>query len=222
MEVPELWIIAGPNGAGKTTFSGATEFRAKLDGVRFFNPDELTLALLRKQGYASFATAPQDVLRATNIRAAEEVFKVLTQSVVSGEHVGVETVLSTDKYKPLVERVRELRGRFYLIYVSLASPALSLERVRRRVSMGGHDVPAEKLGERWQRSLDNLTWFAREADDFWVFDNSDSNRTAPLLLAHGWREDSGKLRIELHHAEFGSPASARLLELGPDARITVV
>lgn len=222
MEAPELWIVAGPNGAGKSTLSSLAEFRAKLDSVRFFNPDELTLVLLHAQGYESFAAAPPEVLRATNIRAAEEVFASLTLAVESGALVGIETVLSTDKYQPLVERVRELGGRCYLLYVSLASPTLSLERVRRRVSMGGHDVPAAKLAERWQRSLDNLPWFASHADDFWVFDNSDSNRTAPLLLAHGWRGESGELEIELHHADVVSPASVKLLELGSCARITRV
>ncbi len=222
MEAPELWVIAGPNGAGKTTFCGAGEFRAKLDQVRFFNPDEVTLVRLRALGCAAFADAPLDTLRATTIQAADEVFESLTRAVESGAAVGIETVLSTDKYKPLVERVRELGGRVYLVYVSLASPALSLERVRRRVSLGGHNVPAEKLNERWHKSLGNLPWFASAADVFWVFDNSDSSRTAPMLLAHGWREESGEVQIELHHADLRSPASAKLLELGASAHITVI
>lgn len=205
MNGPELWLIGGPNGAGKTTLCSAEEFQSRLDGVQFLNPDQLTLRLLQQRGVASFAAAPPQALRAANIDAAEAVFRQLEDAVTAGRLVGVETVLSTGKYQPLVERVRSLGGRFYLIYVSLASPALSLERVQRRVRQGGHDVPADRLAERWRRSLELLPWYAARADDFWVFDNSDSERHAPTLLARSWRLDSGETQMELPHPVFDSP-----------------
>lgn len=210
---PEFWIVGRPNGAGKSTLCCARDFRDRLDGVRFFNPDDLTLRLLRRLGYASFAGVPADVLRKTNLQAADEIAGLLASAVEAGEFVGVETILSTDKYRPLVRRVREQGGRFYLIYVSLASPALSLQRVRRRVSQGGHDVPPEKLADRWQRSLEHFPWFAGQADDFWVFDNSDSGRDAPLLLAHGWKSPVGQSLADLPHPGFASPMMAVLHQL---------
>ena len=53
---------------------------------------------------------------------------------------------------PHVELVRGQSGFVGLIYVTLASPELACARVARRVQAGGHDVPAEKVRTRWQRS----------------------------------------------------------------------
>lgn len=103
-----------------------------------------------------------------------------------GEAIGVETVLSSGKYQPLVELVRGQGGFVGLIYVALASPDLACARVARRVQAGGHDVPAEKIRARWQRSLANLPWFAAHASAFWVFDNSDEHpEVLPRLMAAG-------------------------------------
>lgn len=198
---------------------GEAGFREALDGVRFFNPDETTLTLLRARGFPTFAAAPMAMLREANIRAADEVFADVAKAVVDGERVCVETVLSTAKYQPVVQAAQTLRRRFYLIYVSLVSPALARERVRRRVRLAGHDVPAEKIEERWRRSLEQLPWFASRADGFWLYDNSDSNRTAPLLLAHGSREAGGIMEIELN-TTFNSPATDRLREAGAGMRFT--
>jgi predicted ABC-type ATPase len=215
----ELWIIAGPNGAGKSTLVGAAGFRRLLDGVRFFNPDEITLSLLRAQGFPTFASAPTDMLRDTNIQAANEVYAAVIKAVIEGERVGVETVLSTGKYRQVVQVAQSLHRRIYLIYVSLVSPALARERVRRRVGLAGHDVPAEKVEERWCRSLDQLSWFASRADGFWLFDNSDSNRTAPLLLALGSRGADGAMEVMLN-TSFRSPATDKLREGGAELRVT--
>jgi hypothetical protein len=55
-----------------------------------------------------------------------------------------------------------------------------------RVTQGGHDVPAEKIGVRFKRSLDQLGWFAKRASAFWVVDNSSSRKRSPLpILARG-------------------------------------
>ncbi len=210
---PELWIIGGPNGAGKSTLCSAGSFWGKLQSIHICNPDHETLQLLRKLGYPAFAGVPADVLMKANIQAVEETLRKVESGLETGEFVAVETVLSTDKYRPLVQRARELGGRFYFIYVSLASPELSLERIHRRVRRGGHDVPPDKVAGRWRRSLGQFPWFAGHADDFWVFDNSDSGRGAPLLLAHGWKTDTGVSQMEMFHPDFNSPMMTVLREL---------
>lgn len=177
MDAPELWLIAGPNGAGKTTVTRNHPLAGLLAGVHFLNPDVRTLELLQQRGIASFAEAARQpaVLRETNIQAAEDSHAELVQRLRAGEAVAVETVLSTTKYRSVVTEVLAAGGRCFLIYVALNSPELSAQRVRRRVAEGGHDVPAEKLRERWERSLKMLPWFASQAHRFWVLDNSDSD-----------------------------------------------
>ena len=152
----------------------------------FLNPDDHTAELLRARGITTFAAASPDALRLAFRQAAEATFAEVKARLAAGETVGVETVLSTDKYCALVDQARAEGGRFFLIYVALRSPELACRRVRQRVERGGHDVPVEKIRDRWKRSLERLPWFARRAAKFWVYDNSDAAvEHAPVLLAEG-------------------------------------
>jgi predicted ABC-type ATPase len=83
------------------------------------------------------------------------------------------TVLSTDKYRKLVLRAKERGFEIRLIYVLLRSSDLNIERIKLRVAKGGHDVPANKVIERRARSLAQLPWFFEQADQAWLFDNSE-------------------------------------------------
>ena len=62
-----------------------------------------------------------------------------------------------------------------LCYIGLAGPQQSVERVAMRVLQGGHDVPVEKLRERYARSLSNLEAAISRLPDVLVYDNSDLN-----------------------------------------------
>jgi len=68
---------------------------------------------------------------------------------------------------------------FRLIFVMLASPDLNVERVRLRVMEGGHDVPEDKIRDRWVKSIRQLPWFLDQADQAAIFDNSGA---APRLI----------------------------------------
>lgn len=189
----EFWLIGGPNGAGKTTALSAPWLREMLRQVHFLNADDRTLEKLKALGWENFASAPAHVLREQFIAAAEEVERELADGIGCGEAVGTETVLSTMKYQPLVERVCADDGVFGFIYIALNSPELSARRVARRVGEGGHDVPADKFAARWQRSVANVGWYARRATSFVILDNSDSQLGTPArLIARG-----GGGRLEL-------------------------
>ena len=193
MATPVLWLFAGPNGAGKSTFTQYPEFARHIR--HFLNADELTRQLLLAQGYASFLDAPAETLRQTNLDAAEKVFAQVNALLAQGEPVSVETVLSTDKYRPVVEKLRRDGGEFNLIYIGLRSPELSRARVARRVTRGGHPVPSEKLPVRWRRSLDNLPWFASQSTRFLIYDNSDSDPSRPPPLIARAGSTPGTLRL---------------------------
>ncbi len=100
--------------------------------------------------------------------------------------IAVETVLSSDKYQPLVDAVLAHGGRVGLIFIALRSPSIAQRRVEHRVVLGGHGVPEEKIAARWHRSLEYLAWFAVRVTQFWVVDNSDENPDQPpRLIASG-------------------------------------
>ena len=96
----------------------------------------------------------------------------LYASIAAHQTVGVETVLSTDKYRRLVDHAHAHGFAVRMIYVFLKSADLNVERVRIRVSKGGHDVEESRIRERRQRSFEQLGWFLGAADRVDIFDNS--------------------------------------------------
>jgi predicted ABC-type ATPase len=107
-----------------------------------------------------------------NIEALIRIEAWLRASVKTHQTVGVETVLSTDKYRSLVLDAKTLGFEVRLLYVILRGVELNVERVRIRVAAGGHNVPEHKIRERRQRSLRQLPWFLNQADYALIFDNS--------------------------------------------------
>jgi predicted ABC-type ATPase len=154
-ERPTFWIVAGPNGSGKSSLYSNTEIAAFDQSVWIINPDLLTQRI-------------QDVerlpLRKANVEAVVRIEVWLEASIRAHQTVGVETVLSTDKYRRLVLAAKELQFEFRLIFVMLRSPDLNVARVQLRVNKGGHDVPEAKIRQRWGRSLAQLPWFLERAD----------------------------------------------------------
>lgn len=180
---PALWIIAGPNGSGKSTLYGSnrdviygnTEI---LDLARPFwiiNPDLLA---------SSIRAAERLTAGAANLQAVRRIGKWLAASIRAHQSVGVETVLSTNKYRRLVKLAKQLGFEVRLTYVILRDVELNVERVRLRVRKGGHNVPTDKIRERWTRSLKQLPWFLREADWALILDNSGKLRVVGRKDAH--------------------------------------
>lgn len=184
-EKPRLWIIAGPNGAGKTTLARKLPFYRAMAQVQWLNPDEISKELLHERGGFTFQTASAELLQSTFIEAADLVLVRAKELLEAGGGICVETVLSTDKYRTLVETTLELQGLVGLVYVAVKSPEISAQRIAARFQQGGHDVPTEKLAARWQRSLEQLPWFAQRSHFVRVYDNSDTEHPnqLPRLIA---------------------------------------
>jgi predicted ABC-type ATPase len=158
--------VAGPNGSGKSSTYQGFDVEASARSVWIINPDLLTARLQEVE------SLPLDV---ANLQAVQRIEAWLEASIRAHQSVGVESVLSTDKYRRLVVAAKALRFRIRLTYVILDSPERSIERVRMRVKKGGHAVPEDKIVERYTRSLDQMPWFMDEADEAWVLDNSDAS-----------------------------------------------
>ena len=168
---PVFLVIAGPNGSGKSSVYHNADIEAFGRSVWIINPDLLA---------ARISAVEQMDLVTANLAAVTRIEAWLESSIAAHQTVGVETVLSTPKYRRLVEKAKSLGFEFRLIYVMLDSPQLNVERVRLRVLKGGHAVPEDKILSRRQRSLEQLPWFLDMASQAWIFDNSGAT---PRLIA---------------------------------------
>lgn len=171
-DAPALWIIAGPNGSGKSSAYGMASVDQPSGSIWIINPD-----LLAKR------IADHEVMEpvAANLAAVQRIEAWLNASIDAHQTIGVETVLSTPKYRRLVEHARARGFGINLIYVFLDSVELNIERVRTRVSKGGHDVPEDRIRARRGRSFDQFGWFCEAADRVDVYDNSGAR--PQLVLA---------------------------------------
>ena len=181
---PILWILAGPNGSGKSSlYSDNTDIQEFGRSVWIINPDLLARRITTTEGGAPASA---------NLEAVIRIEAWLEASIRVHQTVGVETVLSTDKYRRLVEEAKRLNFEFRLIYVVLDSPDRNVERVRLRVAKGGHDVPEDRIRARYARSLAQLPWFLDQADQAWIFDNSSA---VPKLIG---QKRTGAITVEPH------------------------
>ncbi|WP_114950753.1 AAA family ATPase [Sphingosinicella terrae] len=183
---PRLWIVAGPNGSGKSTLYGRSDV-AEFDGsVWIINPDLLTRRLQTSEGLD---------LVAANLAAVKRIEQWLDASIDVHQTIGVETVLSTSKYRRLVSKAKERGFEVRLIYVYVDTLQRQLERIRLRVAKGGHDVPLDKAASRRGRSFGEFPWFFWMADQAWVFDNSGAE---PKLVAGKEGPSAAVLSESLH------------------------
>jgi predicted ABC-type ATPase len=178
---PRLWLVAGPNGSGKSTLYTDTDIEGFGRSVWIINPDLLTARLQAREALS---------LEEANAEALNRIQAWLKASVRAHQTVGVETVLSTPKYRPLVEEAKSRGFEIRLLYVTLRTADQNVERVRLRVAKGGHGVPEDKIRTRRERSFQQLPWFLDQADFALIYDNSGS---APKLVA---RKQAGLIEID--------------------------
>jgi predicted ABC-type ATPase len=158
---PRVVVFAGPNGAGKSTHADA--ILATLGISTFVNADYIARGLSGRDTEAVAFEAGRIMLRR------------LRQLADAGEDFAFESTLSSRTFAPFL---RSLKARGYgvaIYYFSLASPQLAVRRVKLRVALGGHDVPADVVRRRFGRSVSNFfSLYAPLATRWVVFDNSQS------------------------------------------------
>ncbi|MBD5419944.1 MAG: zeta toxin [Bacteroides sp.] len=161
MQKPNLYIIAGCNGAGKTTAS----FNVLPQILRcreFVNADEIA------KGLSPFC--PESVAIQAGKLMLERIDSLLTDNV----SFAIETTLATRSYKNLVLRAKEKGYNVSLLFFWLESPELACQRVHKRVSEGGHDIPVDTIYRRYWLGIENLfRIFIPIVDDWSLYDNNN-------------------------------------------------
>jgi predicted ABC-type ATPase len=152
-------MIAGPNGSGKTTLTDQLR-RTGLDLGSYINADEIDRGL----------PGPASEARSKRAQALADQWR--RECLAAGASFSFETVMSHRSKIDLLQEARALGYAVSIYFVALETPKLNLERVRQRVSLGGHDVPEDRIGPRYDRCLALLPDALAQCDRAVLFDNS--------------------------------------------------
>ncbi len=169
--MPTLLVFAGPNGSGKSTITSGVRILGE-----YVNADNI-----------------QKELSCSSLEAA--IIAEATREELLNRHLDFtfETVLSTERNIDLMIRAKKQDYTVVCIYVLTVNPMINIERVKNRVSNGGHNVPEEKVISRYSKALKLLPTLFPICDELYVFDNSnDSSKGNSSLII---RSVSGSVKI---------------------------
>ena len=133
-----------------------------LNCKEFVNADEIA------RGLSSFQ--PDNVA----IEAGRIMLNRINDLLLQQVDFAFETTLSSKTYRNFVKKA-QINGYFVtLVYFWLNSVDLAIERVRRRVTSGGHNIPVDIIQRRYRSGILNLSKIYIRICDYWmIIDNSE-------------------------------------------------
>ena len=155
-----LYIIAGCNGAGKTTAS-FTILPEILNCKEFVNADEIA------KGLSPFQ--PEKV----SFEAGRIMLKRINELLETNQTFAFETTLATKSYKSKIVKAKKEKYNVTLLFFWLETVDLAIERVKTRVTEGGHNIETEVIKRRYINGIKNLFEIYLDiTDEVLIFDNS--------------------------------------------------
>ena len=157
-------------------------------GAEYFNPDEAA------QRFRS--TNPGMTQEEANSAAWRQGKRLLERAISERLDFAFETTLGGQTIAALLDQALSEKIEVRIWYVGLATPELQIARVRSRVASGGHDIPDDKIRERYDGSRLHLVELMPKLTELRVYDNSEEGdlrkgvAPQPVLLLH---MDHGKI-----------------------------
>jgi predicted ABC-type ATPase len=175
--MPNPFLVAGPNGAGKTTY------------VRRFLPQEMRCREFVNADLIAAGLSPFAPDQAA-FEAGRIMLRRLRDLAAQRVDFSFETTLSGKTYAPLLRKWRTEGYRIRLDFLWIPDLGITRQRVRQRVSKGGHNIPEEVQMRRFHLGIRNLAEFYRPLVNEWrLYDNTGHR---PHLVA---QERDGMLTL---------------------------
>lgn len=182
--MPRMYIISGCNGSGKTTTSYSL-LPELLECRNFVNSDEFAKSL------SPFNPA------AASVRASRYMLMKVSYLLERNETFSIETTLATRALVGLVTRAQKAGYTVTILYLWLRSPQMAIDRVRRRVASGGHNIADEVVKRRYYMGLDYLFNYYIPVCDQWILAD---NTTSPFkVIAQGTKGEEPIIRDSLSY-----------------------
>lgn len=194
---PVLYVLAGVNGAGKSSIGG--QHLLDVSGMPWFNPDTFAREYREATGCGQ---------EEANALAWSEGMRYLDGAIANGANYAFETTLG-GRTVPAKIAAAAATHDVVIWYCGLASPELHIARVKARVASGGHDIPEDKIRERYESSLVNLIALFPRLSSLMVYDNSMEAEPGESI------EDPVPV-LALHEGKILFPDTAAAIEATPD------
>jgi predicted ABC-type ATPase len=162
--VPHIYVLAGANGAGKSSLMGATLLQ---QGVEYFDPDQAAQRILSANPGISQLEA--------NSAAWHEGKRLLLRAITENLDFAFETTLGGKTIANLLDQALSKGIQVRIWYVGLDSVERHIARVRSRVAQGGHDIPDERIRQRYTQSRLNLIRLLPRLAELLLYDNSEES-----------------------------------------------
>ena len=155
---PRIFVLAGVNGAGKSSVAGGM---LEASGLTWFNPDSFARVLVAR------GLTQEDA----NSHAWSYGKQKLEEALACKRDFAFETTLGATTIPRLLMEAAATHDVF-MIFCGLSSVEMHVDRVKFRVEHGGHDIPRDKIVQRWTSSRENLISLLQHLTWLQVFDNS--------------------------------------------------
>ncbi|PHZ83864.1 zeta toxin family protein [Paremcibacter congregatus] len=173
---PTLYVIAGPNGAGKSTFY-EIKMKPMLISTPFINADIIQRSELKDNSMVAA------------YKAAEIAEQRRQELLANKKSFITETTFSHSSKLKLITEAKASGFQIVVVHINVHSPNLSVARVKSRVEEGGHNVPEEKIRQRYERNQELIRRAVLEADKVFIYDNSRWNKSLEVSVGF----DQGKI-----------------------------
>lgn len=168
--MPELHVVAGPNGVGKSS-----SFEELVPaGIDYINADRIAKDIKAKAGGLN----TQDI-------ANQEAAQIFYQRVREQKSFAIETnLVDVETYKSF-QGVQTLGYKVFIYFLAVEDVQVCIDRVKRRVSQGGHNVNPDVVKERYAKGLALLKHYKAFPDTLMLIDNLEGIFRKQAVLQNG-------------------------------------
>ena len=175
--MPTLYVIAGPNGVGKTTFADRY-LPQTIRELEFVNAD------LIARGISPYA--PDSAVMEAGRMAITRIRHLISEK----RSFTWETTMSGRTAVGWLKSAKESGYQIKCYFLWVRDVDTTLNRIRQRVSEGGHNIEPEVSRRRFFKTLENFFSVYRPIFDTWKLIENEEDE--PRLMAV---EKSGRLAV---------------------------
>ena len=150
-----MYMVIGANGAGKSTLIANMYAKGKFT-CPYINADIMKRRCPEK----------------SDSEAMFDTMETVTSALKKGQSFVYESVFSHPSKLDFLKQAKEMGYKVHVFFVSTDNPQINVRRVAKRVQEGGHNVPPQKIIDRYYRTLALAKQAIAFCDDYYLIDNS--------------------------------------------------